>query len=477
MFGFGKRKTYAACILAVLLAVVCAAASAASLEKVYGITKGRIRVREKASLNAVVTDNLKADACVYLLTGKISGGTTFAKVRYRTAEGKLETGWVAQKSGGKTYVSLLTSAEAKKKFGVSGGKLPSAAAGVMSKTERAEIKSEGGKAVKEETAETKEAVASESSKDVKEAQEGLKALGLYSGNVTGHCGDKTVSAIKAFQKSKGLSVTGKADSKTLAAIKTAKAAKSKSAASSVSEGSGLKLNSKGSSVKTLQKNLKKLGYYYGDVTGNYGEKTARAVRLYQKDQGFKVTGTADKTIQKKIASAASKVSSAGTKRTGSGTVYNLNWFKAKKNGLFPKIGFGAGKTATLKDLKTGKTLEVRIQSSGSHLDVEPLTDKDTKIFCSIYGVTNPKKISARRRPMLLTTVHGYRIVCSCYGQPHGDKMVYGNNYKGQFCLHFLNSKTSGTSVVDNAHQEAVRQAVGLVGSSHVAKLSSAGDLK
>jgi hypothetical protein len=56
-------------------------------------------------------------------------------------------------------------------------------------------------------------------------------------------------------------------------------------------------------------------------------------------------------------------------------------------------------------------------------------------------------------------------------------MVYGNSFPCQFCLHFLNSKTSGSSRVDNGHQAAVRRAAGMVGKDRVVKLSSPDDLR
>ena len=55
-------------------------------------------------------------------------------------------------------------------------------------------------------------------------------------------------------------------------------------------------------------------------------------------------------------------------------------------------------------------------------------------------------------------------------------MVTGNNYPGQFCLHFLNSKTSGSARVDNGHQAAIRRAVAMVGKDRVHKVTTREDL-
>ncbi len=493
MSGWNRSKNWIGMLLLLVLVGLTLAAHAESYEKVYGITKDRIRVRAGASLSADIIDNLRADSCVYLLSGEKSGSTVFVKLRYRNAEGKLETGYAALKSGGSVYIEVLTDKEAQNKFDVSGGKLPSAPAGVMTRAERQELKGGSSSEKSDDSSDDKKESndGDDVSEETRKAQEGLAELGLYHGEITGHAGNKTVAAIKAFQKSKGIKQSGEADDATLKALQNAlakekekKSTEKKDTASQSGSSSGsLRIDSTGSTVRTLQKNLTTLGYYYGDITGHYGEKTAVAVRKFQADNGLKETGTANRETLRKIASAAARAAKAATtaapKRSSgtSGRIYNLNWFTAKENGVFPKIGFGAGKTANLKDIATGKSLQVRIQSSGYHLDVEPLTERDTKTLCSIYGVKDAEDIGFERRSMLLTTVHGYRIVCSCYGTPHGTKMVRGNNFPGQFCLHFLNSKTSGSGVVDNGHQAAVRRAAASFGSGRVKKLDEPDDLE
>ena len=43
---------------------------------------------------------------------------------------------------------------------------------------------------------------------------------------------------------------------------------------------------------------------------------------------------------------------------------------------------------------------------------------------------------------------GFKAICSMYGVPHGKQTILDNNFPGQFCLHFYNSKTSGTKVTN-----------------------------
>lgn len=102
--------------------------------------------------------------------------------------------------------------------------------------------------------------------------------------------------------------------------------------------------------------------------------------------------------------------------TYNATVYNLDWFTIKGNGVLTMLGLVRNQTARLTDLTTEKSLNIHIQSTGNHLDVEPLTSADTTTLCEIYGVSSPSSINYKRRPMLITTSYGVQIVCSMYGR-------------------------------------------------------------
>jgi peptidoglycan hydrolase-like protein with peptidoglycan-binding domain len=56
--------------------------------------------------------------------------------------------------------------------------------------------------------------------DVYWLQMKLKELGFYKGTVTGQYQDGTASAVKQYQRSRGISQSGKADTKTLTALYT-----------------------------------------------------------------------------------------------------------------------------------------------------------------------------------------------------------------------------------------------------------------
>ena len=141
----------------------------------------------------------------------------------------------------------------------------------------------------------------------------------------------------------------------------------------------------------------------------------------------------------------------------------IDWYTGGIQSIFYK-----GCVAILTDVKTGISLQVRRWSGGAHADVEPLTAADTAAFCRIYGVTKAQEISDRnlyQRRSVLVTVAGHTYAASIYGVPHnypdGDT-IPDNNFNGQFCIHFVNSKTHGTSSnpahVDSDHQKAIMYA-------------------
>ncbi len=68
--------------------------------------------------------------------------------------------------------------------------------------------------------------------------------------------------------------------------------------------STLKNGSKGDSVKSLQRRLKQLGYFDGDIGGNYLTKTTKAVKEFQAAIGMKQTGTATAGLQEILFSNA-----------------------------------------------------------------------------------------------------------------------------------------------------------------------------
>ena len=181
------------------------------------------------------------------------------------------------------------------------------------------------------------------------------------------------------------------------------------------------------------------------------------MRAFQRDNNLTADGVCGAVTLAAIQKAYSGSSSATT--TYNAIVYKLDWSYMKSNAT--ALGIAKGASIKLTDLTTGKSLNVHVQSNGNHIDAEPLTSADTTTLCDIYGVSTPGAISYKRRPMMITTSAG-QFLCSIYGQPHGAQDITNNGYEGQFCLHFVNSKTHGTNRVDKDHQDAINTAETLV---------------
>ena len=295
----GKRAALLVVLCLLVMVFAIPSASAANYSKVYGQTQDRVRVREAASTNATIIDNIVKDACVYITSSKTSGNNTFIQVKYRSSDGTIETGWICQNDGKTTYVKILSTDQTKKLFNVSGGNLPSKKVGTFTAAERKASAANSDNTYIRENA---------SGETVKSVQTKLKALGFYSGSITGNAGPKTVAAIKAFQNKNGLTADGIAGPQTLAKIDAAYEAKGGTTASSSGSSNVLSLNASGTAVSNLQKDLTTLGYYYAQITGHYGPKTEAAVKAFQKAKGLTADGVAG---AKTLSAIATAVNNAG----------------------------------------------------------------------------------------------------------------------------------------------------------------------
>ena len=222
----------------------------------------------------------------------------------------------------------------------------------------------------------------------------------------------------------------------------------------------LKTGSTGNAVKNLVTELKKQGYYSGSITSKYTTAVANAVKAFQKAKGLTVDGIAGSATQHKL---------YGTVPIGAADTSNLtmtfypaekiDWYTGGINSLWAK-----GSNYKVYDVKTGIVWWAHRWSGGSHVDAEPLTAADTARLCKCYGVSTAQEIKDKnlyqRRP-LLVTIGSRTFACSLYGVPHnypdGDT-ISTNNFKGQVCIHFTNSKTHDSNKVDSGHAEAIEYA-------------------
>jgi peptidoglycan hydrolase-like protein with peptidoglycan-binding domain len=143
-------------------------------------------------------------------------------------------------------------------------------------------------------------------------QNRLQDLGYFSGDVDGNYGSSTASAVKRFEKAYGKPQTGVA---TVSLQKTLFSSSAKPYEESATptpkptaepEYVELRPGDTGNRVKQLQTRLKQLGYFDGDIGGNYLEKTTRAVKLFERAYGKDETGIATVSLQKTLFSDSAK---------------------------------------------------------------------------------------------------------------------------------------------------------------------------
>ena len=162
--------------------------------------------------------------------------------------------------------------------------------------------------------------------EVSAIQTALKKLNLYSGDITGHYGALTEKAVRTFQKKYKLEVDGLAgestrsklyqvagtsgvsDSEITQLASSSSSSSSSSGKSSSSDGM-LKMGDKSEDVRTLQQNLKLLGYYKGSITGSYGKLTKEAVAKFQRANKLTADGIAGtktlEAVRKKVLGSGS----------------------------------------------------------------------------------------------------------------------------------------------------------------------------
>ena len=212
----------------------------------------------------------------------------------------------------------------------------------------------------------------------------------------------------------------------------------------------LRYGSSGQAVTQLQQALFEQGYLSApNVTGIYTDPTRLAVRTFQSDNGLTADGVAGQLTQ----AALFKTFAYDT------TLYPVEkvaWSVANKV-------WARGSVAMLTDVNTGLSFAAKRYAGGSHADVEPLTAADTAIMCQIYGVETSQDINEQnlyQRRSLWVTINGRSFAASMYGVPHnpsGDTLP-DNDFVGQFCVHFVGSKTHNKNEVDAAHQAAINYA-------------------
>ncbi|MEN1759570.1 peptidoglycan-binding domain-containing protein [Anoxynatronum sibiricum] len=253
-------------------------------------------------------------------------------------------------------------------------------------------------------------------------------------------------------------------------------------ADAFTENSLLKREMSGQEVQELQQHLQALGFFTTEPTGYFGQVTESAVAAFQEQHGLTSDGIAGaKTLSMITTFVQSPEQMAEVAVTrGSGSRVNANsQTEIKALSWFGEVEhlFARGDVATIVDVWTGLSYQVKRTYGTNHADVETLTKEDTAIFKKVAG----GEWNWSRRPVIVE-VHGLRIAASIASMPHAGRddlpalqtvnnrsggfgkgtnldEVKGNNMHGHVDLHFVGSKGHSSGRVDADHQKAIQEAL------------------
>lgn len=140
----------------------------------------------------------------------------------------------------------------------------------------------------------------QSSSRVAVVQGQLRQLGFFNARRnTGYYGPITTAAVRRYQASRGLPVTGSVDSRTLRSLRGIQAAGGYRAIARSSSGGGGAAAPSSARTVAIQNRLRALGFFTARSTGYYGPITRQAVKAFQRSRGI----TADGVVGAKTRSA------------------------------------------------------------------------------------------------------------------------------------------------------------------------------
>lgn len=127
--------------------------------------------------------------------------------------------------------------------------------------------------------------------DVSTLQKHLKTLGYFSHKITNYFGTVTEDAVKKFQKDYNLEVDGKVGPETSRYIK-ARITQINAAIE--------KEKREKEQAASIQRDLKELGHYNGEITSKIDNATIEALKIFQEEEGLEITGKADNATISKL---------------------------------------------------------------------------------------------------------------------------------------------------------------------------------
>lgn len=119
--------------------------------------------------------------------------------------------------------------------------------------------------------------------------------------------------------------------------------------------------------------------------------------------------------------------------------------------------FSIGKVATVTDVETGISFQVKRTIGANHADCEPLTAKDAAIIKKVWG----GRYRWTERAVIVA-VDGRKIAASMASEPHGVEYIKDNHFPGHFDIHFAGSTRHKDGLVNHKHQAQIKVAAGLV---------------
>lgn len=302
--------------------------------------------------------------------------------------------------------------------------------------------------------------------DVKALQQKLDELGFYKSAADGVFGKGTENAVKTFQRAHSLKADGIVGKSTYSAIYGTPTSPSGGGSGGGNGGGvidGYKLGSlnneitlrkgcKGSNVKDLQAVLKLKGFYSGPINGNFLAQTKNSVMSFQHSVKLDSDGVAGNYTLSALYTMLNPpdLGSITAWPAGQGAysgmqVEKLQWSTASDV-------LKRGMTALVVDVRSGYVFNIKRTGGTNHADVETIQPVDTATFYKCDG-----NFSWDRRPIWVI-VDGRRLAASMNCMPHGYDTISDNDFKGQFCIHFVNSRTHGSNKVDPEHQACIEEA-------------------
>ena len=147
--------------------------------------------------------------------------------------------------------------------------------------------------------------------EVASIQQRLQVHGLAIGTIDASYGSRTTSAVRDFQRSKGLKSDGIVNKETWTALAAEPAQPPETLQSNApiqnsypvsgaNPATALTKGAAGSKVKTLQVRLEIQGYDPGPIDGIFGARTATAVKKFQEYKGLTADGVVDEITWKAI---------------------------------------------------------------------------------------------------------------------------------------------------------------------------------